>query len=120
MGVGAVVINANREILALQEATGPASKAFGGAGEFSKYPTGLVDAGEDAGVAAVREVFEETGVEAEVVSLVALREGHGASAGGGGAAGLATNLFAVFQLRPKPGGNVEIHIDEREVAGCRW
>ena len=31
MGVGAVVINERREILALQEATGPASKAFGGA-----------------------------------------------------------------------------------------
>ena len=31
------------------------------------------------GAAAVREVWEETGVETEVVSLVALREAHGAS-----------------------------------------
>ena len=120
MGVGAVVINAQREILALQEATGPASERFGGAKSFWKYPTGLVDGGEDAGTAAVREVYEETGVDTEVVSLVALREAHGASAGGGGAAGLATNLFAVFLLKPKEGGNVAIKIDEREVAGCCW
>ena len=120
MGVGAVCINEQRQILALQEATGPASERFGGAKAFWKYPTGLVDAGEDAAAAAVREVFEETGVEAEVVSLVALREAHGRSAGGGGASGVATNLFAVFLLRPKAGGNVEISIDEREVARAQW
>ena len=37
----------------------------------------------------------------------------GASAGGGGAAGLATNLFTVFLMRPTPGGNTEIKTDER-------
>ena len=119
MGIGAVVINAERQILALQEATGPASK-IGGANEFWKYPTGLVNAGEGAAEAAVREVFEETGVETEVVSLVAMREGHGATAGGGGASGTATNLFAVFLMRPRPGGSTRIVIDPREVAKCQW
>ena len=32
---------------------------------------------------------------------------------GGGAAGLATNLFTVFLMRPTPGGNTEIKTDER-------
>jgi ADP-ribose pyrophosphatase YjhB (NUDIX family) len=113
-GIGAVVMNERREILALQEATGPASQS-GGAVEFWKYPTGLVNAGEGAAEAAVREVFEETGVDAEVVSLVAIREGHGAAAGGGGSSGIATNIFSVFLMRPKPGGSTEITVDPREV-----
>jgi len=37
----------------------------------------------------------------------------GASAGGGGAAGLATNLFTVFLMLPTPAGNTEIKTDER-------
>ena len=41
MGIGAVVINEQRQVLAVQEATGPASK-LGGANDFWKYPTGCV------------------------------------------------------------------------------
>jgi 8-oxo-dGTP pyrophosphatase MutT (NUDIX family) len=41
-----------------------------------KMPTGLVGAGEDACEACAREVFEETGVEVDVGSLVAVREAH--------------------------------------------
>ena len=37
----------------------------------------MVEAGEGAAEAAVREVWEETGVDAEVVSFVAMREAHG-------------------------------------------
>ena len=97
MGIGAVVINEQRQVLAVQEATGPASE-IGGANNFWKYPTGcvclplllplvavltwtggrMVEAGEGAAEAAVREVWEETGVDAEVVSFVAMREAHGA------------------------------------------
>ena len=51
-----------------------------------------MDLGEEIGEAAAREVYEETGVDTEVVSLVALREAHGASAGGGGAAALVRSL----------------------------
>jgi ADP-ribose pyrophosphatase YjhB (NUDIX family) len=82
-GVGAVVINARRQVLAIQEASGPASK-MGGADGFWKYPTGLVgllalsvlsavdvtrmactvqvEAGEGVAEAAVREVREECGI----------------------------------------------------------
>ena len=41
MGIGAVVINEQRQVLAVQEATGPASE-IGGANNFWKYPTGCV------------------------------------------------------------------------------
>ena len=56
----------------------------------------VVEGGEDIDAAAVREVKEETGVDAEVVSLVAVREAHGRSSGAQG----ATNLFFVFLMRP--------------------
>lgn len=117
VGVGAVVINSQRQILAIQEATGPASRAHGNAGAFWKYPTGLVDAGEGVAEAAVREVREETGVQAEVVSMIAMREAHLGSGGGGGAAGSSTNMFAVFLLRPL---TEEIVIDGIEVAAAKW
>merc|ERR1712091_276535 len=71
LGVGAVVINEHNQILVVQEKSGPAAGI-----DFWKYPTGMVDAGEDAAMAAVREVKEETGVDAEIVQLVAFREFH--------------------------------------------
>ena len=37
---------------------------------------GMVDESEDACDAAAREVFEETGVEVEVVQMVGMREAH--------------------------------------------
>jgi 8-oxo-dGTP pyrophosphatase MutT (NUDIX family) len=38
-----------------------------------KIPGGLVDRGEDLPTAAVREVFEETGIKSEFVSLLCFR-----------------------------------------------
>ena len=52
--------------------------------------------------------------DTEVVSLVAWREAHMGAGGGGGAAGIATNLFAVFLMRPT-GSSEELRTDAREV-----
>ena len=41
VGVGAVVINADRQVLVVQERSGPAANS-----DFWKYPTGMVDPGE--------------------------------------------------------------------------
>ncbi|XP_061339774.1 nudix hydrolase 2-like isoform X1 [Gastrolobium bilobum] len=57
VGVGALVVNEKREVLVVQEKSGH----FQGTGAW-KFPTGVVDQGEDICVAAVREVKEETGV----------------------------------------------------------
>lgn len=74
VGVGAVVINNKGEVLVVQEKSGPAAGI-----DFWKYPTGMVEPGEDAAAAVVREVKEETGIDAEVVQLVSFREAHTAS-----------------------------------------
>ncbi|RYR63257.1 hypothetical protein Ahy_A04g021058 isoform D [Arachis hypogaea] len=63
VGIGAFVMNEKREVLVVQENSGH----FRGSGVW-KFPTGVVDQGEDICVAAVREVKEETGVS----NLVAL------------------------------------------------
>ncbi|XP_076913267.1 nudix hydrolase 2-like [Bidens hawaiensis] len=57
VGIGAFVMNENGEVLVVQEKSG----RFQGTGIW-KFPTGVVDEGEDICDAAVREVKEETGV----------------------------------------------------------
>jgi hypothetical protein len=74
VGIGAFCVHEGK-VLAVQERTGPASESAGAVG-FWKYVTGLADGGEDVAVAAVREMKEETGIDAEVISLLAMREGH--------------------------------------------
>merc|ERR1712039_1164446 len=103
-------MNDRREVLAVQERTGPASKVATKM-EYWKTPTGLVDGGEDVAAAAVREVREETGVEAEVVSLVAVREAHGITSGVQG----SSNLYFVFLMRPVSRAAEQMRIQESEI-----
>ncbi|KAG5005733.1 hypothetical protein JHK82_023713 [Glycine max] len=56
VGIGSFVMNEKQEVLVVQENSG----LFQGTGVW-KFPTGVVDQGEDICVAAVREVKEETG-----------------------------------------------------------
>ncbi|XP_012571794.1 nudix hydrolase 2 isoform X2 [Cicer arietinum] len=69
--IGAFVMNDNMEILVVQEKNG----RFSGKGIW-KLPTGAVNEGEDVCTAAIREVKEETGIEAEFVEVLAFRERH--------------------------------------------
>jgi ADP-ribose pyrophosphatase YjhB (NUDIX family) len=57
VGVGAIVVNSQQEMLVVQEANGPLRGQ-----DFWKMPTGLVHEGEDLIDAVEREVLEETGV----------------------------------------------------------
>jgi len=110
VGVGAVVMNEKNEILVVQEKTGPAAGI-----DFWKYPTGMVDPGEDAAAAAVREVKEETGIDAEVVALIAFREAHMPKNSTWQSG--QTNIFMTFLLKPK---SETIQMQEREIAKCEW
>jgi len=65
LGVGAVVVREGR-ILLVQEARGPY------AGTWS-FPKGVVEPGETADAAALRELREETGLEGRVVGVIGLR-----------------------------------------------
>merc|ERR550539_129451 len=69
IGVGAVVINSKRQILMVQENTGPSAKY-----KIWKLPGGLVDANELLSEAVVRELKEETGVDAKFKTLCAVLE----------------------------------------------
>lgn len=68
VGVGGLVLNQDRsKILCIQEQT-PIIK------DLWKLPGGLVETGESLQEAAVREVWEETGVKTKFVSILAFRE----------------------------------------------
>lgn len=66
VGVGGMVVNDKDELLVVQE-------KFAAFTQW-KLPGGYVDPGEDLWTAAVREVKEETGVDTEFDSLVAMRQ----------------------------------------------
>ncbi|KAH8506987.1 hypothetical protein H0E87_013705 [Populus deltoides] len=68
VGVGAFVMNKKREVLVVQEKSG----LFRGTGVW-KFPTGVVDEGEDICAAAMREVKEETAIDTEFVEVLAFR-----------------------------------------------
>ncbi|KAF5943479.1 hypothetical protein HYC85_017556 [Camellia sinensis] len=71
VGIGAFVMNEEKEVLVVQEKSG----MLRGTGVW-KFPTGVVDEGEDICDAAVREVKEETGIDAKFVEILAFRQSH--------------------------------------------
>jgi 8-oxo-dGTP diphosphatase len=101
LGAGGVVISPEGELLTVVERYGPT---------FHKLPGGLVEAGEEIADGVKREVMEETGVETEFKSLVAM--GHAPSW-----LFAKPSLYVVCTLRPL---SREIVIDESEIAEARW
>ncbi|KAL4858595.1 Nudix hydrolase 2 [Chlorella vulgaris] len=123
VGVGAVVMNQQREILVVQEASGP----LRGKGVW-KMPTGLVQQGEDISEAAEREVLEETGIRARFDAVLAMRQAHGFAFG-------KSDMFFVVALKLLPGPQAralkflpccrlspmqELVMQEDELVGVRW
>ncbi|RDX62974.1 Nudix hydrolase 2, partial [Mucuna pruriens] len=111
VGVGSFVVNEKREVLVVQEKSGH----FQGTGAW-KFPTGVVDQGEDICVAAVREVKEETGVsnlslvDSEFVEVLAFRQSHMSFFD-------KSDLFFVCLLRPL---SSDIQIQEVEIEAAQW
>ncbi|KAJ1400362.1 NUDIX hydrolase domain [Sesbania bispinosa] len=105
VGVGALVVNGKREVLVVQEKSGH----FQGTGAW-KFPTGVVDQGEDICVAAVREVKEETGVDSEFVEVLAFRQSHMSFFD-------KSDLFFVCLLRPL---SFDIQVQEVEIEAAQW
>lgn len=75
-----------------------------------KLPGGMSDAGEDIGEAARREVFEETGIKAEFVSILAFRHQHNFRHG-------CSDLYFVSLMKAK---TTEIKPCRQEIAECCW
>ncbi|XP_074563212.1 nudix hydrolase 2-like [Curcuma longa] len=105
VGIGAFVMNDNREILVVQEKNG----ILKGSG-FWKFPTGVVEQGEDIHVGAIREVKEETGIDTEFVEVLAFRQTHKAFFE-------KSDFFFLCLLRPL---SFDIHIQELEIEAAKW
>jgi ADP-ribose pyrophosphatase YjhB (NUDIX family) len=106
VGVGAVVINSQDEILLIRE-----KYDVGGVGEERwKIPGGLVDRGEGLDEGAIREVFEETGVKTRFVSLLGVREKHGYQFG-------CDDCYFVVRLAPL---SSDIEKEVQEIADAAW
>ncbi|KAF7840513.1 nudix hydrolase 2-like [Senna tora] len=105
VGIGAFVMNAKREVLVVQEKSG----FFRGTGVW-KFPTGVVDQGEDICAAAVREVKEETGVDSEFVEILAFRQSHMSFFE-------KSDLFFLCMLRPL---SFDIQMQELEIEAAQW
>eukprot|EP01100_Stratorugosa_tubuloviscum_P010598 TRINITY_DN455_c0_g1_i1.p1 TRINITY_DN455_c0_g1~~TRINITY_DN455_c0_g1_i1.p1 ORF type:complete len:280 (+),score=120.50 TRINITY_DN455_c0_g1_i1:61-840(+) len=102
IGAGALIINDNNELLVVKERFA--------ARKFWKLPGGLADPGENICDTAIREAFEETGIQSSFESVLAFRF-------------LAkyafdcSDIFFVVRLKPL---TTEIKIDYNEIENCCW
>ncbi len=104
VGVGGVVINDRNEILVVSEKYRSTVKPS------YKLPGGALVQGEHISKAAIREVFEETGINTEFQKLSFFRHWHGYRYG-------KSDIYFVVLLNPL---NYEINKQEEEIAECIW
>lgn len=113
--VGGLVFDApSRQVLLVQMRYGPTEGRW-------MFPGGLVDPGETLDVAVVREVREETGIEAEPLGIVGVRSRR---------SGLDNDTYLIWLLKPRAlsddhNGNVATQVpvptpDGREIAIASW
>lgn len=105
IGVGGVVINENNELLVVSEKY----RAIG-RGPGYKLPGGALYPGEHLAEAAVREVFEETGISTTFEALTFFRHWHDYRYG-------KSDIYFVARLSPLDN---EITIQEEEISECLW
>ncbi|KAI3838592.1 hypothetical protein MKX03_030358 [Papaver bracteatum] len=105
VGIGAFVMNDKREILVVQENSG----IFKGTGVW-KFPTGVINEGEDISVGAVREVKEEMGIDTEFVEVLAFMQSHQSFFH-------KSDLFFVCMLRPL---SFDIQKQDLEIEAAEW
>lgn len=105
VGIGAFVMNENNEVLVVQEKSGH----FRGTGVW-KFPTGVVDEGEDICDAAVREVKEETGIDSKFLEILAFRQSHKSFFE-------KSDLFFVCMMQPL---SKDIQPQEAEIEAAQW
>ena len=114
LGVAGFVLNSRREVLAVQEKTGPAAKAG-----IWKLPGGLADRHENLSDAAVREVKEETGIDCSFVSLIGMVEFHTKTGPTNVAREGTSDLYSVCVLRVLD-ERQEITPQPEEISACKW
>jgi len=108
IGVGCVVTDADGRLLLVQEKSGPAARLG-----IWKLPTGLVDAGEEIQDAALREVKEETGVDASFEFLGSFVMNHGGNLAHAG----KSNVFFIVKCRAN---STQVRAQDSEIAEAKW
>ncbi|XVE87625.1 hypothetical protein DITRI_Ditri19aG0002800 [Diplodiscus trichospermus] len=104
VGIGAFVMNEKREVLVVQENTG----RFRGTGVW-KFPTGVVNEGEDLCAAAVREVKEETAVSYKYSNHIHIQSHKSFFE--------KSDIFFMCLLEPL---SFEIQKQESEIEAAKW
>ncbi|XP_020250253.1 nudix hydrolase 8-like [Asparagus officinalis] len=104
VGVGAFVVNENREALVVKEKKCPLTCSG-----IWKIPTGFINKSEEISMGAVREVKEETGIETTFLEVVAFRHAHHVIFE-------KSDLFFVCMLKPL---STDITIDQCEIQSAK-
>jgi 8-oxo-dGTP pyrophosphatase MutT (NUDIX family) len=104
VGAGGVVLREDGNLLVVSERYKQVS------GRRLKLPGGALQPGENIGAAVVREVKEETGIDARFESVICLRHWHGYRYG-------KSDIYFVCRLSPL---SAEITMDAEELAECLW
>ncbi|XVE78302.1 hypothetical protein DITRI_Ditri13aG0133600 [Diplodiscus trichospermus] len=105
VGISAFVMNDKKEVLVVKEKNGK----FKGKNVW-KFPTGVVDEGEDFSMAAMREVKEETGIDTEFVEVLAFRQSHKSFF-------TKSDLLFFCMLRPL---SFDIQKQDSEIEAAQW
>lgn len=105
IGAGGLVISEDRQILVVLEKRDRVERP-----EHLKLPGGMLERHEHLAEAAIREVFEETGIRTEFRGLVGMRHHHRGQFG-------ASNIYAVCRLSPL---TFDIRIDNDELESALW
>lgn len=105
IGVGGLVWSSSGEVLMVRELALPGQKPG-----YFKLPGGMVEPKEHLATAVVREVLEETGVQATFGSVLGMRHHHRGQFG-------ASNLYIVCQLQAQ---TTVVFAAEHEIAEVRW
>ena len=106
IGVGAVVVSENRELLVVSERY----KFRGTRGPGYKLPGGALMPGEHLAEGIVREVLEETGIQSKFEALACFRHWHGYRYG-------KSDIYFVCRLSPL---SHDITKQDEEIAECLW
>jgi 8-oxo-dGTP diphosphatase len=104
VGVGGVVINEKQELLVVCEKHRRTSQ------RYYKLPGGALQPGEHLVDAVLREVLEETGVQAEFEALVCFRHWHGYRYG-------KSDIYFVCRLKPL---SEDVTMQAEEIEECLW
>ena len=104
IGAGGVVIDDKRRLLVVSERYKEMP------GRRLKLPGGAVKEGEHIATAVVREVKEETGIDARFEYVVCMRHWHGYRYG-------KSDIYFICRLTPL---STQIYMDTNELAECLW